>query len=489
MIKANRAYLLVLMFLFMHMNVNHSQASTNADLISIETKHGVQFNESILIEGYAFAKPSLMNINWSISQPSVSGEIWEEIESGQLFSTVIPLHSEQWTWMIELVNWNISCTCILEIAAEYHGIEQVEKVAFFAGSGAKVPALVLDSEPKFRIATSVEVTSYPIIHEFDINESAISFRWCEAPTGACSEDMTESYANLSYKRGIEYSFIIDAIELGLSDGIYLFHISVIDAALRSSPYVPLEVSIDMNSPVIIMDYDEDIEEDDMLIIDASASSDGFWQHDLQVNWYILSPQSTQLVGASTEDYEGLVFAKNVSTTGTWQITVEVIDAMGNSVTDVALINVSNKPPSGNLTINGIIPDQNVQTMQHDDAWIFEAINLVDSSSDLSLIDIAWYVNGEVESNEPAYVLNSSNFSSGVHDIKLVIMDDDGEQHAINLTIEIQSAPSIESSNNTSIVYILVSSLILMFGIFIWRIRERKNKSSLTKWNEDVKKDS
>ena len=59
MIKANRAYLLVLMFLFMHMNVNHSQASTNADLISIETKHGVQFNESILIEGYAFAKPSL----------------------------------------------------------------------------------------------------------------------------------------------------------------------------------------------------------------------------------------------------------------------------------------------------------------------------------------------------------------------------------------------------------------------------------------------
>ena len=124
------------------------------------------------------------------------------------------------------------------------------------------------------------------------------------------------------------SFIIDAIELGLSDGIYLFHISVIDAALRSSPYVPLEVSIDMNSPVIIMDYDEDIEEDDMLIIDASASSDGFWQHDLQVHWYILSPQSTQLVGASTEDYEGLVFAKNVSTSGTWQITVEVIDTMG-----------------------------------------------------------------------------------------------------------------------------------------------------------------
>ena len=66
-----------------------------------------------------------------------------------------------------------------------------------------------------------------------------------------------------------------------------------------------------------------------------------------------------------------------------------------------------------MTINGIIPDQNVQTMQHDDAWIFEAINLVDSSSDLSLIDIAWYVNGEVESNEPAYVLNSSNFSPGV----------------------------------------------------------------------------
>ena len=156
---------------------------------------------------------------------------------------------------------------------------------------------------------------------------------------------------------------------------------------------------------------------------------------------------------------------------------------------MALINVSNKPPSGNLTINGIIPDQNVQTMQHDDAWIFEAINLVDSSSDLSLIDIAWYVNGEVESNEPAYILNSSNFSSGVHDIKLVIMDDDGEQHAINLTIEIQSAPSIESSNNTTIVYILVSTLILMFGIFIWRIRERNNKSSLTKWNEDVKKDS
>ena len=69
------------------------------------------------------------------------------------------------------------------------------------------------------------------------------------------------------------------------------------------------------------------------------------------------------------------------------------------------------------------------------------------------------------------------------------MDDDGEQHAINLTIEIQSAPSIEPSNNPTIVYILVSSLILMFGTFIWRIRERKNKSSLTKWNEDVKKDS
>ena len=129
MVKASRAYLLVLMFLFIHMNVDHSQASTNADLISIETKHGVHFNESILIEGYTFAKPSLMNINWSISQPSLSGEIWEEIESGQLFSTVIPLHSEQWTWMIELVNWNISCTCILEITAEYHGVEQVEKVA------------------------------------------------------------------------------------------------------------------------------------------------------------------------------------------------------------------------------------------------------------------------------------------------------------------------------------------------------------------------
>ena len=126
-------------------------------------------------------------------------------------------------------------------------------------------------------------------------------------------------------------------------------------------------------------YNADLKlaEDDLTIGICADASDGFWQHDLQVNWYILSPQSTQIVGAPTEDYEGLVFAKNVSISGTWQITVEVIDAMGNSVTDVALINVSNKPPSGNLTINGIIPDQNVQTMQHDDAWIFEAINLVD----------------------------------------------------------------------------------------------------------------
>ena len=288
---------------------------------------------------------------------------------------------------------------------------------------------------------------------------------------------------------MEYSFIIDAIELGLSDGIYLFHISVIDAALRSSPYVALEVSIDMNSPVIIMDYNKELEEDDMLVIDASASSDGFWQHDLQVNWYILSPQSTKLVGAPVEDYEGLVFAKNVSISGIWQITVEVIDAMGNRVTDVASINVSNKPPSGSVTINGIIPDQSIQTMQHDDVWTFEAIDLVDSSSDLSLIDIVWYVNEAVVSKDPVYVLNSSNFSSGVHEIKLVIMDDDGEQHVIKLTIEIQMAPSIESSKNPTTIYFLISSLVIILGIFTWRTRVRKNKSSLTKWNKHVKKDS
>ena len=488
MVKAKRAYLLVLMFLFMHVSVDHSQANSNTDLISIETSHGVHFNESILIEGYAFVRPAVMNITWSIYQPSSSGETWEEFESGNLFSTVIPLSSEQWTWMIELVNLNISCTCLLKITAEHQGNEQIEQLAFFSGPGAKVPALVLDSDPEIRMATSIEISSYPIVHEFDANESVISLNWCEAPTGACSENMTGSYANMSYIGGAEFSFVIDAVDLGLSDGIYLFMISIIDAALRSSPFVSLEVSIDMNSPVIIMDYNGDLEEDEMIVIDASGSSDGFWQHDLQVNWYILSPHSTQLVGASTDDYEGLVFAKNVSTSGIWQITVEVIDAMGNRESEVVSINVSNTPPSGSMTVNGIIPDQSIQVMQHDDIWIFTAADLVDSSSDLSLIEVTWYVNELVESKDQVYVLNSSNFSSGVHQLQLVITDDDGDQHSINLTIEIQSAPSIESSKNTTYAFLLIFSIILMFGIFTWRMRRRKNDSLLVKWNEDSRKD-
>ena len=117
-----------------------------------------------------------------------------------------------------------------------------------------------------------------------------------------------------------------------------------------------------------------------------------------------------------------------------------------------------------------------------------AADLVDSSSDLSLIEVTWYVNEQVESKDQVYVLNSSNFSSGVHQLQLVITDDDGDQHSINLTIEIQSAPSIESSKNTTYAFLLISSIILMFGIFTWRIRRRKNDSSLVKWNEDSRKD-
>ena len=105
----------------------------------------------------------------------------------------------------------------------------------------------------------------------------------------------------------------------------------------------------------------------------------------------------------------------------------------------------------------IIPDQSIQVMQHDDIWIFTAADLVDSSSDLSLIEVTWYVNELVESKDQVYVLNSSNFSSGVHQLQLVITDDDGDQHSINLTIEIQSAPSIESSKNTTYAFLLIFS--------------------------------
>ena len=297
--------------------------------------------------------------------------------------------------------------------------------------------------------------------------------------------MFDSEVNVSWENDIG-TFSINVSSLGLDDGVWKFTYYLQDVYLRTSAEIEMTVFVDQTNPTSVLICPENALEGEMIVIDGSGSTDGVWSNNLQSIWYVTDPDGITYLPTSNTTDEMLNIA--LSKSGNYTVRLDVIDWVGRMSSSNTTILVSNVAPIIDLQLEG-------SSVKNPNSWQFlqdESLELVaaaiETGDDSNSLIYSWYLNDELIST--SVNLSLSDLDVGVHNLRLVVTDNDGaeDSHEIEVTVNAQSK---SESSNFNITAVLVLVGIIGFSIMIFRrMRMSENEASvLPKWDSNHKSNS
>lgn len=455
-------------------------ANYDSDKLTSPMIDGLWVNDTLIVDGTTTISPQTANwILYDITDPYSD---WEVLRTGEYFSEVIPVEDSLWNWSITIDTQGLECTCWLEISqSNGMGKEFLNRIIFI-GEGPHNPVLSPMHDSSIIVDEPVLLTASSIFSDNSTNESIIILSWCHAPNGACEGNSS----SMSIDADIDYashskmvSFVIDANELGLYDGVWKFSYVLQDTFLRVSPHVEVNVYVDQTDPQANIIAAESANEGDSLIIDGSGSSDGVWGNNLQSIWYITEPDGTYRVASSTE-INGMVLNLVPTLSGNYTVQLDVIDSVGRISSTEVSINIENVVPQINLSISESDVDSPNSWQLEEGETLDLTITSFETGNDEDSLSYEWYLEGKLVSIIPTYKV--SDLEEGVHELRIVVTDDDGatDNHSMDLIVSAKSNDESRSLNHT-VIGVLVGVLALGFVLYK-RISQSGNEmSSMPKW--------
>ena len=460
--------------------VETSFSGSNSEITST-LEDGAWFNETLVIDGSTTIPAQ--NANWILYNVTEPYSDWVVLRSGDYFSEVIPVDEGLWVWSISVDVQGINCTCWLEISQPIELEKEFLNRIIFIGEGPHNPVISPLHEGTIIVDVPVQLSAIGILADSNNSDTKLSLSWCYAPLGACDGNTTTSIVNITWV-GDEGTFMIDATQLGLHDGIWSFNYTLQDEYLRFSPPVEVRIYVDQTDPEAELICPLQALEGDLVIIDGSESRDGVWGPNLQALWYVTQPDGVLRVVEQSET-DGMVFSLIPEQSGIYSIQIDVVDMVGRRSSATVTIDIENVEPTLNLLMDNIdISNLNSwELVDGDDLELFALVQ--DTGTDNASMNYEWYLNNELISTSAQF--EAKNLNVGTHELRLVIIDDDGA----NITHEMDIIVSgISDSTTNEFNFMAVLLFIAIIAIVVVYVRRKRlsefESSSMPKWDTSSK---
>ena len=391
-------------------------------------------------------------------------------------------------WSITIDVQGLSCTCRLEVSQpDGPSIVKITRVIFI-GLGPHNPLLQPLHDEIIVVDEPVLLTTQGILSDKSIEDSKIFLSCCYAPNGACDGDLYTSEVNVTWgvsQQSDVGSFIIDATDLELHDGKWQFSYFLQDRYLRTSPNVNVEVWVDQTNPEAKLISPSQASEGETIIIDGSDSSDGVWTSKLQPVWYITEPDGSLRVANQSES-SGMSLTLTPTLSGNYTVQLNVFDVVGRKSIETTQLDVINIAPELELRLNQFDETSpNSWQIEEDDVLEISTMVLETGDDGKSLV-YEWYIDDVLVSNESELAI--SELDVGVHELRLIVTDDNGDSDIHEMDI-IVNGKAVEEKRELH-VFVIIFIVIILVGALVLtkRIRKSENESiPMPKWNSSKKK--
>ncbi len=455
--------------------IDNVSALSEDEEITSQVENGFWVNETLNISGSTTINPqSAQWVIYNVTEPYIS---WPVVASGEFFTSAIPISEGIWIWNIEVNLSGIKCTCWLEINQPIELDKSFFNRIFFVGDGPHKPIVSPHHELQLFLDENLELTGQGIISEGTITNTKIKLEWCYSPQGACTGDIETSEIVPQWTAS-NYTFTLNATELGLYDGVWNFTYYMQDEFLRHSPKISVNLFVDQTDPVVELIAPTNAQEGVAVFIDGSGSRDGVWGNNLQTLWYITKPDGSisVITSNSTQKFTHTIVPQY---SGNYTIRLDIFDAVGRTASQSLMINVENLEPTIQFFIDGMdITDSDTWRSEYGDEIHLEA-NISDSELDIIEMKYTWYLDGEVISTNQNATLPSLSIGSFV--VILEVEDNDGatSSHEIQVIVETQDT-QVESmfvEVTITIILILIPILLSAFAFY----KQKSSVSKMPKW--------
>ena len=458
-------------------SANNADSNDSSGLLTSDSIDGLWVNSSLDITGSTNINPQ--NADWvlyDVTDPYIE---WPILRSGDFFTTVTPIDEGLWNWTLIIDVQGLNCTCWLEIGQPNGlGKEFLNRIIFI-GAGPHNPVISPNHDSTIMLDGPVEISAVATLSDSMPTEGSIIMNWCSSPNGACDGESFSEIVQVDWNENTA-SFILNATDMDLGDGVWSFTYSYQDVFLRESPAIEITVYVDRNAPVSSMISPSESSEGDSILIDGSGSSDGVWTNNLQYVWYVTQPDGSIFVPETSENNGILEIMLNES--GLHTIRLDVIDWVGRMNSTTSHINVMNSVPVLGMGIQGtdVINPNSWQFTLGDNISLQP--NITDSGDTVEEFTFSWYLNSKLVSNSQDYSI--ADLDEGTYSLSLTVTDDDGANDSYEIEIMIESENQKENDNwNYGSIFVLIG--IIGFSVFMFsRIKNKDSESkSLPKWNE------
>ena len=479
------------------------------DWLVIDTAAGISFEDEIVISGFTEVETTLLK--WDLRDSRLNEGDNSRIESLVEESTgehiaFSKVAENRWNWSITIqINESVSCMCIMELLglAEDGGVAR-SGTTFITGdvNGSQAPFGILFS-PTIHTIISTEIKFEGIITDDSTTQNegmfeAMLCRESDCPLWQSWNTSSQLIENTKYPLALEEWNDQDrfsaTLDLGspqlstLADGVWLGCIIPTDAAMNVGQPIWFRVSVNRFAPVANLSGPDQVNETEVALIDGTASLDPGWDwQDLQFIWMIHDSDNNMRVPHQWELGIGAVLSLDTNYSGNFTILLTVVDLGGKMNSTSHDVEIINQIPRPKIVLEGIeIAHNEVLRLPKSEAWFFDSSQSSDDEVARGDVDRKWYLDGELVGNTAILELKSEQID-GLHELILVLIDDDGATGNISVQIVVAGTsmdPASASIEDETYSWRIVAFIVSICGALIWLLKiQIQSKESTTNSNQ------
>ena len=451
--------------------------STNNSLITIDNGY---------VQDYTETGNLSISINWI---PSANTNISYSIIDNQIirYSGAIEINESVKSYNIPVYHHIISpCSCVIEIVIiSDSSVLTLERVLLNAKEASSsenynivsIGQSVIITDQIFDFETAMSLPDS--IDTFTTKSSILN----ENIEGCIHGKISKNSLDISNLTGINEEYSVHSIVNGkmnlqynlssLDDGWVSIFVEIGNDNNWSNQIACITSKIDLQPPIISIDAPIEIDEKiGLLIIDSSSTFDPHWGRDgLQYFWTYQQIDDPYSIPISTEGDSTGIFTFDASYSGIYQFNLSVIDKASHTSRQSVIIEILNVRPEANMRIDSVpVMDGQVIRLTNEESWNVDATYSIDTQNDIDNLTYTWWLDGKPIMSGIDRVLTRPENDNEMHELTLMVEDNDRAADWVTVTIGIAGTPSDPNETSASNrVVATISVLILMCTMLVFFI--------------------
>ena len=455
--------------------------------------------EIVFSDDHGLLVPSTLELNGSSNFP-LRDTSWVVVDLGSTtpvvllngphLTSVTPVSDERFEWTLSIDTSELSCVCYIGLTPESGpGSDEVFRLTVYIGDASQhrpvlfsdVPGELHSLSPTNNAPVSnglVSLSYHAVMSLNSWNSAQVMAEICEAPGQVCREEAVP-IAVVATVQATSVQISVDLSAAGYADGVWLLQMRLVDQVLRHSNTMMHLVILDTTEPSLALAAPNSVYERSLIHVLANVD-DGYDGARTTATWSLMHNNDTIRTLYSSELIDQHHAVLNLSVSGHYDLQVIVQDRAGFTTTAIHEFEVENIRPHAVLSVDGFeLGEGQTVVVGPELNWSIQAFERDDNEP----VDYLWVIDNTT-SVRGAQQLNASLLDGvGVHDVELIVFDDDGSTDRVSVKIEILSPPEDAISSTDGYLWFGVGLLgVLMIGFFTMIHRDTES-DDLPKWSK------